>query len=198
MPFAKKCLLPDEEVIILARQHPLVLLRPLSLNILVLALLVAVSIISAKAWLILFWLAPLAYFFWEYLCWRHRVYILTNRRVLKQEGLLSVSSFDASLDKINNAFHRQSFLGRLLGYGEVGLETASEQGTVVFNFLSRPLTFKNAIMQQREFYRSDSLSNASSASTIPRLIDELASLRDRNIITTAEFEEKKKALLEKL
>jgi len=71
------------------------------------------------------------------------MYILTDRRVVKREGAFSTSSFDVPLNKINNVFRQQSFLGRLFRYGQVCLETASEQGTTIFDFLWRPLDFKN-------------------------------------------------------
>lgn len=199
MAFTKKQLLPGEKLIILTRQHPLTLFRPILLSIFVLALLIVLSMISGKAWFLAFCLAPLAYFFYEFLVWKAREYILTDRRVVKQEGLFSISSFDAPLDKINNVFHQQSFLGRVFRYGEVGLETASEQGTTVFSFLSRPLDFKNSIVRQRELYRTLSKpQEAIPQPNVPRLLEDLASLRDRKIITEAEFEEKKKSLLEKI
>jgi uncharacterized membrane protein YdbT with pleckstrin-like domain len=199
MSFTKEQLLPGETLIILARQHPLVLFRPVLLNLIMLAILIALSIELDKWWLMLFYTAPLLYFLWEYLAWHRREYILTDRRVVKQEGIFSVSSFDAPLDKINNVFHQQTLIGRLLKYGEVGLETASEQGTTVFDFLSRPLDFKNCIVRQRELYRGPgTTANVNPQRSIPELIDELASLRDRKVITEAEFEEKKRSLLSKI
>jgi uncharacterized membrane protein YdbT with pleckstrin-like domain len=197
MSFATRQLLPGEKIIVLARQHPLVLFRAVLLNLLALVLLTGLSMISGKAWFMVFCIAPLAYFFWEFLTWRNREYILTDRRVVKQEGVFSVSSFDTPLDKINNVFHQQSLTGRLLKYGEVRLETASEQGITAFDFLSRPVDFKNNVVRQRELYRAES-GSAPAPPGIPRLIEELDSLRNRNIITAEEFEEKKKALLEKL
>jgi uncharacterized membrane protein YdbT with pleckstrin-like domain len=199
MSFTKKQLLEGERLIILARQHTIVLLKPLLLNIVVLALLIGLSVYSRKAWFLAFYIAPLVYFLWEYLAWRSRQYILTDRRVVIQKGVLSITSFDAPLDKINNVFHQQSLMGRLLKYGEVGLETASEQGTTIFEFLSKPLDFKNHIVRQRELYRSDSYAAGGVAQpSIPQLIEELASLRSRNIISETEFQEKKRSLLEKI
>ena len=196
MSFTKKQLLPGEKLIVLTHRHPFVLFRAVLMNILALAILLGLSIISQQAWFMAFYLAPLAYFFWEFLAWQKREYILTDRRVVKQEGVFSVSSYDAPLDKINNVFHQQTFLGRLFRYGDVGLETASEKGITIFNLLSRPVDFKNSIVRQRELYRADiSPSNTPSPPGIPQLLEELATLRDRNIITSAEFEEKKKALL---
>lgn len=198
MSFTKEQLLPGENLVILARQHPLVLFRPLLLNLIMLAILAALSYELAKAWIMAFYIAPLMYFLWELLEWRRREYILTDRRVVRQEGVFSVSSFDAPLDKINNVFHQQTLIGRLLKYGRVGLETASEQGTTVFDFLSRPLDFKNAIVRQRELYRGPGSANVSPQRSIPQLIEELASLRDRDLITPAEFEAKKRSLLDKM
>ena len=198
MSFTKEQLLPGENLIILARQHPLVLFRPFLLNLIMLAILAALSYELARAWIMAFYIFPLMYFLWELLEWRRREYILTDRRVVRQEGVFSVSSFDAPLDKINNVFHQQTLVGRLLKYGQVGLETASEQGTTAFDFLSRPLDFKNAIVRQRELYRGPGSANVSPQPSIPQLIEELASLRDRDLITAAEFEAKKRSLLDKI
>jgi hypothetical protein len=124
---------------------------------------------------------------------------VTDHRVVKQDGVFSISSFDASLDKINNVFHEQTLMGRVFKYGTVGLETASEQGTTVFEFIPRPVDFKGKIVRQREMYRSVAgIEAGSPRQDIPRMIEDLASLRDKGILTPQEFEEKKKALLEKM
>ncbi len=198
MSFSKEQLLPGENLVILSRQHWLVLFRPVLLNVIILAVLIGLAYISQRAWFLLFILVPLLYLVWEYLAWHRREYVLTDRRVVKQEGVFSTSSFDAPLDKINNVFHNQSFMGRIWKYGDVGLETASEQGTTVFDFLSHPLDFKNEIVRQREMYTGNSRPGAAPSKSIPQLIDELASLRDRGIITESEFQVKKRALLEKM
>jgi uncharacterized membrane protein YdbT with pleckstrin-like domain len=199
MSFTKNQLLPGENLILLARQHPFVLLKPILINLLVLTLLAILSINYVNAWFLIPGLATLAYLLSKYLQWRRREYVLTNRRIVKQEGVFSVSSFDAPLDKINNVFHQQSLIGRLFQYGEVGIETASEQGTTVFNFLSRPVAFKNSLVRERELYMSGgNAANAPQSQNVPKLLEELASLRDRNIITESEFEEKKRILLQKI
>ncbi len=198
MSFTKEQLLPGDTLIVLARQHPLVLFRPVLLNLVALVLLVGVSYYSSEAWILAIYLVPLLYLLWKLLAWHRREYILTDRRVVKQEGVFSISSFDAPLDKINNVFHQQSFMGRLFKYGQVGLETASEQGTTIFDFLSHPLDFKNCIVSQRELYTDSGSTGATPRQSITQLLAELASLRDRNIISEAEFQEKKKILLQKI
>lgn len=199
MSFTKEQLLPGESLITLAHQHPIVLLRPILINIVSIAVLVALAVSVRQYWLVIFYLVPSIYLLWEILVWRSREYVVTDHRVVKQDGVFSITSFDASLDKINNVFHEQNLLGRLFKYGTVGLETASEQGTTVFEYIPRPVDFKGKIVRQREMYRSVAgLQATGSRQDIPRMLEDLASLRDRGIITPQEFEEKKKVLLDKI
>ncbi len=200
MPFSKDQLMPGEKLIVLAHRHFLVLLKPILLNAVVLAALGWLSIVLHKAWPLLFFIFPLVFLLWEIAVRQNCEYILTDHRVVKQEGVFTTNSFDASLDKVNNVFHAQTFWGRLFNYGDVGLETASEQGTTVFHNVAGPVAFKNRIVHQREMYKSlaDKLGGTRSQDDIPRLIENLASLRDRRIISDAEFEEKKRTLLGKI
>lgn len=187
-----------EELIVVAHQHPLVLFKPVLLNVIALVILAGIAYRLDRMWILALYVFPLLYLLWEVLEWRRREYILTNHRVVRQEGVFSTASFDAPLDKINNVYHNQSFAGRLLKYGEVRLETASEQGLTTFEFLHDPIVFKNAVVSQRELYSNRAIRTNASERSIPQLIEELASLRDRNIITESEFQDKKRALLEKL
>jgi len=200
MSFIKNQLLPGEKLIALAHQHPVVLSKVVLLNVLAAVIIGIFSFKLARYWILLFYLVPLASLLWEILVRQKKEYIITDHRVVKQEGVISVSSFDAPLDKINNVFYEQTVLGRILNYGKVGLETASEQGTTIFEFIPHPVKFKNCVVQERQAYRSSRGSEMRVPATenLPRLLEELASLRDRKIITPDEFEAKKKTLLNKL
>ncbi len=200
MSFTKDQLLPGEKLILLTHQHFLVLLRSVLVNIAIFIIVLGLTIRLGKPLFLLFQVVPLAYLLWEVIARQQREYVLTDRRVVKQEGVFSVKSFDASLDKVNNVFHEQSFWGRIFRYGDVGLETASEQGTTIFDQVPDPVNFKNCIVRERESYKSTAASSgaAGEREDIPRLIQDLASLRDRNIITAEEFEMKKKALLDRI
>lgn len=193
-------LLPGERLILSEKQHPLVLLRPLVLLVVSLAITVALALATGLHWLVLFAIAPALYLLWEWLSRQRTFFVVTNRRVFRQEGVFETSSFDSPLDKINNVFHAQTLAGRVFGYGRVGLETASEQGMTIIESIPDPIRFKNAIIQQRELYRPG-YSGEVSAETptdIPRMLEQLASLRDRGILTAEDFESKKKALLARL
>ncbi len=203
MTFARDQLLPEETLIISTHQHALVLLKAVLLNVVSLVIFTGLTyVLEGRYWILLFDIFPLLYLLWEIMVRQSREYIVTDRRVVKQEGLFSKYSFDASLDKVNNVFHEQSLLGRVFGYGTVGLETASEQGTTLFEFIPEPVRFKNSIQVQRE--KRVVLAGLPppppprSREDIPGLLENLAGLRDRKIISDSEFEAKKKALLDQL
>ncbi len=200
MSFSKNQLMPGEQLIVLAHQHYLVLFKPVLINVAALVVLGWLSIFLGKPWPLLLYVIPLTFLLWEIAVRHNREFVLTDHRVVKQEGVFTTSSFDASLDKVNNVFHAQTLWGRLFNYGDVGLETASEQGTTVFQKVTNPISFKNRIVHQREMYKSlaDKLGAVQARQDIPRLIEDLASLRERRIISDAEFEEKKRALLGKI
>lgn len=128
---------------------------------------------------------------------RSHEYVLTNRRVVLEEGILSRRSMDASLGKINNVEHRQTLWGRLLGYGDVEIDTASETGTTRFVGISRPLEFKRSILGAVESYRvAGSAPPPAAASLSPaEKIRQLKGLLDEGLISPQEFEIKRRELL---
>ncbi|MEA2603750.1 MAG: hypothetical protein QOF89_4742 [Acidobacteriota bacterium] len=137
---------------------------------------------------------------WRFFRLRSYEFVLTNHRVIQQQGILSKRSMDSRLDKINNIEHRQSLWGRLLGYGDVEIDTASETGICRFNNVAHPVEFKRAILTAAEQYRAGSgvpLTAASGPSGAERL-RQLKALLDDGLISQEEFEVKRKELLAQL
>jgi len=135
---------------------------------------------------------------------RAHEYVLTDRRVIQQTGIVSKRSVDSRLDKINNVEHQQTLWGRLLGYGDVWIDTASETGTTMFRQIAEPLEFKRAILGASESYRTWSQAPvAPVAGPPPRLtgaarLRELKALLDEGLISEAEFEAKRRELVSEL
>jgi hypothetical protein len=190
-------LIPGETVVLCTHRHLLTLAGVVLLTFLSLALLFWIAYVSGEYRVLWLSIAPLVYFAWKVLQRTRKLYMVTNLRVIRQEGVIAVSSLDASLEKINNVSYEQSLAGRIFRYGNVGLETASEKGTIVFHLIPDPQGFKNCVLRQRELYTplATGTRNPADPLNIPSLLEALASLRDRNIITAEEFEEKKKKLL---
>lgn len=84
-----------------------------------------------------------------YLIWYSQDYVITNRRVMKVEGVLSKRSADSSLEKINDAVLQQSVFGRMLGYGDLDILTANEQSVDRYRMLSQAQQFKRTMLDQK-------------------------------------------------
>jgi uncharacterized membrane protein YdbT with pleckstrin-like domain len=89
------------------------------------------------------WLAQI------YLNWYAQDYVITNRRVMKVEGVLKKRSADSSLEKINDAVLEQSVFGRMLGYGDLDILTANEQSVDRYRMLAEAQTFKRTMLDQK-------------------------------------------------
>jgi uncharacterized membrane protein YdbT with pleckstrin-like domain len=128
-------------------------------------------------------------------------YVLTNHRIVLETGILSRRSMDSRLDKVNNVEHRQSLWGRLLNFGEVEIDTASETGAAVFRNIANPLEFKRYILGAAEDYRNASRMPVMAASAGPsgaERMRQLKALLDDGLISPQEFEAKRQQLLQEL
>jgi hypothetical protein len=96
------------------------------------------------------WLAQI------YLNWYSQDYLITNRRVMKVEGLLKKRSADSSLEKINDAVLEQSVFGRMLGYGDLDILTANEQSVDRYRMLAEAQTFKRTMLDQKHNLEQES------------------------------------------
>src|SRR5262249_36909526 len=86
----------------------------------------------------------------DLLIWKNRQYVVTNWRVIQIAGVFNKEVSDSSLEKVNDVKLKQSFLGRLLGYGSIEILTASELGVSKFNKVGRPIRLKTAMLNAKE------------------------------------------------
>lgn len=138
---------------------------------------------------------------WRFFVLRSNEFVLTNHRVIQQTGLFAKRSMDSRLDKINNIEHRQTLWGRILGYGDVEIDTASETGLCHFNSVARPLDFKHAVLAAAEQYRGIGGRLYAAAPAAPsgeQRMRQLKALLDDGLISPEEYEQKRRQLLAEL
>ncbi len=209
MGYVEELLGKDETILFQTRQHPIVIARAvLVYGVLALGIFV-VSVVLWRAqqnpsWLILlvadlFVLARLALVL---VAWSNERYIITNRRVLKVEGIFNKQATDSSLEKVNDVVLEQSVLGRLLGYGDIHIITGSDIGVNHFERIHHPVRFKQAMLNAKTDLHTSSGRALDTTRTLEddvfAAIERLAELRQRGLITEEEFERKKAELLARL
>ncbi|MEZ5193993.1 MAG: PH domain-containing protein [Nocardioides sp.] len=142
-PDIGRYLLRDEgEVIVdVVRKHYVVYLRPLAQALVGAALLVSLPFVRPGLELVPLALAVglLVHAVWLYLSARMDVFVITNMRVFRVNGVLSRKQATMPLIRILDITVVRSLLGRLLGYGHFVFESAAqEQGLKEIRFVGRP------------------------------------------------------------
>ncbi|HEY5157620.1 MAG TPA: PH domain-containing protein [Anaerolineales bacterium] len=207
--YLKSLLGQNEQVLFVTHQHWLVLAGEiLSEIILSVALVVLVSIIIWFKWVpsvlmalgYLLLIFPLISLLRDVLIWSKRKYVVTSRRVMQLSGVFSKNVTDSSLDKVNDVKMSQSFLGRMFGYGDIEILTASELGVNMFKHIGQPIQYKSAMINAKEKLERVPAQAASvrPAPSVADLLAQLDLLRQHGVLTEAEFQSKKAELLTKM
>lgn len=80
---------------------------------------------------------------WGLMEWVSRLYVLTNRRVMRIRGVFNVELFECSLDRIQNTYLTLSVFERLTRTGTVTFQTAAgsggSTGTASWRIVARPM-----------------------------------------------------------
>jgi hypothetical protein len=91
----------------------------------------------------------LLYVGWQILRWRAEEFVVTSRRVLQLEGVINKRVLDSSLEKINDAVLTQTLFGRMFGFGDLDILTASETGISRLRMLRNADDFKRAMLESK-------------------------------------------------
>jgi uncharacterized membrane protein YdbT with pleckstrin-like domain len=78
---------------------------------------------------------------------------VTDRRVIEKSGILSVTTAETTLDKVQNVTFSQSILGRIFDYGTVVIQSAATMGAEGIRGVSGPKEVRDTILQQMDLYR---------------------------------------------
>ncbi|HQZ14448.1 MAG TPA: PH domain-containing protein [Acidimicrobiia bacterium] len=151
------------------------------------------------------WLVILA---GAYLQWIFTLFVVTSDRIIYRSGVIAKNGIEIPLERLNNINFDQTIFERLIGAGTLIIESAGEDGRSTFKDVRHPDAVQQEINRCRETndrktakYATEGFENMGGGSqmmSIPEQIEKLAQLRDQNVITEAEFLEKKQKLLDQM
>jgi uncharacterized membrane protein YdbT with pleckstrin-like domain len=196
-----------EKIILISRQHWFILIGAIVLEIIIILVLIALTIIMGAflpefALLIgaigtILLLLPLTTLVRDVLDWINRQFIVTNRRVIQISGILNKNVTDSSLAKVTDVKMEISALGRLFDYGDIEILTASEFGVNLFRRIEEPINFKTTMLNAKEDLVQGE-GDPQQADDFFEIIASLDRLRELGIISDQEFNQKKADLLARL
>lgn len=207
MPYPRKNLNPNETVALDMHPHWWFLAGPVSAlaGSIVLGIVVLVRKGDSTAWDLLSWVMvvlialSLLWSFGRYLKWVTTNFVITSQRLIFRQGVFAKSGIEIPLERVNNVNFGQSVLERILGAGDLLIESGGEDGQQRFTDIRHPDDVQNlihaqveALAQRRSGYRSSGPSSVDVTAQLERL----EGLLERGSITLDEFEAQKRKLLD--
>jgi uncharacterized membrane protein YdbT with pleckstrin-like domain len=201
--FPRKLLNETEEVVLDLNPHWWFMVKQTAL--LVLALVLGAIALATDVHDVLRILAGLviigALGWWgvRYMDWRTTNFVVTTDRLIYRHGVLSKQGIEIPLERVNNVLFFQRLFERMLGAGDLVIESAGESGRQSFSDVRKPSAVQNEIYRQieaNENRKFDRISNVGGPGlSIADELSKLDDLRARGVISEAEFEAQKARLL---
>ncbi len=203
MPFPRRLLDDEEEVVLDLRRHWLYLVAPSATLAGAIAVVLIVSTWTNRGVvlipLLLAVLSALGWFLLRVADWAGTNLAVTNQRVVMRTGLLRRGQ-ELALGRVDDIRVTQTLTARMLGAGDLVIESAGERGAEVFLGCPHPKRVRDTIHHQRRLVVSRITEPTTGRLDMSPLgqLERLDELRRRGAISQAEFDAKKTQLLGRL
>ncbi|MEM9041236.1 MAG: PH domain-containing protein [Actinomycetota bacterium] len=134
----------------------------------------------------------------QYSRWATTNFVITSDRLIFRSGVVAKSGIEIPLERVNTVHFNQSVFERVIGAGDLLIESGGEEGQQRFTDIRRPDRVQNQIhtqMEVNERRRFTVNSPASSGDDIATQLEKLEGLLERGTLTREEFEAQKARLL---
>ena len=201
MPFPAKLLNDNEEVVCDLRPHWVSLARPSAALAAALVLAVGVSRETNRGYFVIptlvIVLVALVWLLIRVARWATTNLVVTSDRLVVRRGVIAKHGREMPLERINDITVSQTLFMRMLGAGDLVIESAGERGQQLFPGCPDPGRVQNEIYRQMELAADRDHERRQPGRDLHPLdqLDRLDDLRRRGVISQAEFDTKKAQLL---
>jgi uncharacterized membrane protein YdbT with pleckstrin-like domain len=133
-----------------------------------------------------------------FLRWRFTMFVLTSDRLITRHGVIAKHSKEIPLERINDVSFSQSALERLLGAGDLMIESAGERGQTLITNVRKPEQVQLMIYKEIESNNARMMRPEGREPTVAEQLEALARLKEQGVLTETEFLSKKQELLKRL
>jgi uncharacterized membrane protein YdbT with pleckstrin-like domain len=204
VPFPRRLLNDNEDVVLDLRPHWWFLVGPTVALAAAVGLALVLAMTFDGSWvgvvdLVLF-AAALVWFLGRYLRWTTTNFVVTTDRLIFRSGVVAKQGKEIPLERLNDIGFHQSVFERVLGAGDLLIESGGEQGQQRFTDISRPARVQNEIYRQIELAQARTADRMAGRAdlSVPEQLEKLDELRQRGVISRAEFDAKKAQLLDRM
>jgi uncharacterized membrane protein YdbT with pleckstrin-like domain len=138
----------------------------------------------------------------RYMKWISTNFVITSQRLIFRQGIVAKTGIEIPLERVNNVNFSQGIFERMLGAGDLLIESGGEDGQQRFTDIRHPDQVQNLIHSQMEHvarrrggYAAAAAAPAAVGSSVPEQLERLEGLLQRGSITPEEYEAQKRKLL---
>lgn len=155
---------------------------------------------AGKAMRVLFLAALVVTAVWlvvRYLKWMTTHFVITSHRLIFRTGVLAKSGVEIPLERVNNVNFNQSVFERVLGAGDLLIESGGEDGQSRFSDIKQPDQVQRLIHSQMELTaeRRGGYARSTATASVAEELERLEGMLQRGTLTVEEFEQQKRRLL---
>lgn len=200
MAYPRKLLNDGEEIRVEVMPHWSMLFRPAVVSVAGLLLLVIAAGAGGGPWTLVAAVVWALCLGWLGIVWLVRStteVVVTTDRLISRTGVFAKTGIEIPLERVNNIMFRQTVVERLLGSGDLLVESAGESGQQRFTDIPRPSWVQNQIYRAMEEaqVRDDERRFGWMRYSVADELTKLDELRRRGVITDDEFDAQKRQLL---
>jgi uncharacterized membrane protein YdbT with pleckstrin-like domain len=207
VPFPRKLLNDNEDVVLDLRPHWWFLAKQTAALVLTVALAIFTATlddgtgkdVALIAALVLVLIA-VVWFSARFAQWFFTNFVVTTDRLIYRTGVLAKHGREIPLDRVNDITFNQRIFERLLGAGDLIIESAGERGQQMFTDIPQPMKVQNEVYRQMEALQARDAERIAGRRelSIPEQLEKLDELRQRGVISQGEFDAKKAQLLDRM
>ena len=199
MPYPTRLLSPGEEIVREFRPHWTAIIGPIGITLAALLIVVILAFFASgglaqygPAIVAGLWVIVTIRGFIRWLTTQH---VITNERVIHRSGFISKQGKEIPLEMINTISFGQTIFERLVGSGDVVIESAGETGQTRYTNIPDPEGLQTLIYRIRED-RMLTLERGGQGTSKAEQIRILSELHDQGKLSDEEFEREKARIFE--
>jgi membrane protein YdbS with pleckstrin-like domain len=132
----------------------------------------------------------------RYMKWLTTNFVVTTDRVIYRSGLITKSGIEIPLDRVNTVFFNQGIFERMVGTGDLMIESAGTNGEQHFTDIHDPDRVQNTIHRQIELKKGGRGGAATTGTAdVAGQLEKFEGMLERGTISQEEFDAQKQRLL---
>ena len=133
----------------------------------------------------------------RYIQWFTTNFVITSDRIIFRTGVFAKHGIEIPLERVNNVIFHQSVIERMLGCGDLLIESGGETGQQRFTEVKNPDNVQALIHTQvdAKLARRGQAAGGSDTGDVASQLEKLEGMLQRGTLTPSEFEAQKRKLL---